>query len=577
MFAHEGHAQQTASAVLQHFRHASGGDSWSHFVECDSVGTVSFAGKTGAVRYAENLRNGANRAAIQIPGLGVRQADGDSPDQSWHQDEAGDVALASANTPDDVDDRYLTSRAYWRPRFGGATVTVLPAEAAGDETYDRLRFQVPGGHGFTLWIDRRTGLPDRVEGSISKRLSDYHRVDGVMLPFTERKPAGGGELVVTYTSRALRTRLDPDAFVIPFRTDYEMAASGEVTVPAKDGLLFEVKINGKGPFQCLFDTGSVNLMSGTLAKELGLKLDAGSQHIATSSPATLEARKAHVDAVQVGALTVRNQTFEVTMFPDDGAEAVLGYAMLRRFAVKVDYRHQRLTFYDARHFHYAGPGDAVPIHIEGTNFLADATIGSASGRFLLDTGNEFGFTVNPGLVQKNDLVRSLGAHYLGYNGRGYAGPSPEAYLARVDTLRLGSVVAPSVVAHLSTGASSPGELAGNIGQSVLDRFTDVFDCMRGKLYLEKTPDSGKGEVFNRAGLILDTSPRGLVIMTVLPGSPGAKAGLQVGDTITRINGEPPPDSVKPQAFLQAAGTRLSLDVKRGAETKKFSITLRNIV
>jgi len=572
-------AEISVHDILQHFYRATGGGAWQRFEECDSAGTVTFLDKTGTIRYLENLHNGANSGSIEISALDVKQANGTDPMQNWSQDAAGDIQLSSSDDPVSIDDRYLTSRAYWRPDFGGAAVTALAPQTQGSVTWDLLQFKVPGGKGFTLWINRETGLLDRVEGSITKQLSDYRSVLGVMLPFAEKKPAGKGELAVTYTSRTLREHLDNAAFAIPFRKDYQLTPSGVVTVPAEGGLIFQATINGKGPFSGLFDTGSVNLISATFAHRLGLTLDTQAIEFGTSSPATTQVHKAHVDTLQIGDLVVHDQTFFVADLPDDGNTPVfaVGYELLRRFAVKIDYEHQRLTFYDGPGFHYSGPGTAVPLQFRGNGLIVEASIGQASGRFLLDTGNEFGFSMSTGFTEKNGLVRMLGAHYLGYNGRGYAGPSPEAYLVRVDTLRIGEIPAPSVIAHLTTDHSDTNELAGNIGQSILRKFTEIFDCMHGQVIFEKTKDSGQREVFNGAGLIFDSFGHGLQVMTVLPGGPGAQAGLETGDTITAIDGKAPSDEVNSPPFLQPPGTRLHLTVQRGSETREVSLILKDIL
>jgi len=572
-------AEMSAQDILQHFYRATGGSAWQRFEECDSAGTVTVSEKTGTIRYIENLRSGGNRADIEISALEGKRANGTDPMQNWRQDAAGDIQLSSPDEPVSIDDRYLTSHAYWRPDFGGAAVTLLAAQTQGPATWDGLRFKVPGGKGFTLWINRETGLLDRVEGSITKQLSDYRSVNGVMLPFVEKKPADKGDLTVTYTSRTLREHLDSAAFAIPFRKDYQLTPSGVVTVPAEGGLIFQARINGKGPFKALFDTGSVNFMSEAFAHRLGLKLDSQAIEFGTSSPATTQVHKAHVDTLQIGDLVVHDQTFYAAAVPDDESTPVfaVGYELLRRLAVKIDYEHQSLTFYDGARFHYSGAGTAVPLQIRDNGLIVEASIGEASGRFFLDTGNEFGFSLNTGFTEKNDLVRKLGAHYVGYNGRGYAGPSPEAYLVRVSTLRIGDILAPSVIAHLTTDRSDTNELAGNIGQSILGKFTEIFDCMHGQVFFEKTKDSDQREVFNGAGLIFDSFGHGLQVMTVLPGGPGAQVGLQTGDVITAIDGKAPSDEVNSPPFLQPPGTELHLTVQHGSETREVRLALKDIL
>lgn len=117
--------QPSAQAILHHFYRAAGGNAWQHYEECDSEGTAT-AGKSGTLRYVENLHTGANVSQIEIPALDVRQADGDGPMQSWHQDANGDIQLFKSDSPDNIDDRYLASRAYWRPEFGARLLPCLP-------------------------------------------------------------------------------------------------------------------------------------------------------------------------------------------------------------------------------------------------------------------------------------------------------------------------------------------------------------------------------------------------------------------------------------------------------------------
>jgi hypothetical protein len=573
-------AQVSPLAVLQHFYESTGGNNWQRFDECESTGTVSYSHKAGTIRYLEDLRHGGNRAEVEIPDLGVKQTDGNDPIQDWHQDAGGDIQLSSPSDPANVDDRYLTRRGYWQPGFGGATVTALAPQTEGSVTRDGLQFKVPGGKGFTLWINRKTGLLDRLDGSDTKQFSDYRRVSGVLLPFVERKPAGNSELIVTFTSRTLHEHISSTDFAIPFRTDYRMPPSGEVTVPAQKGLVFEASINGRGPFKALFDTGSFNIISEALAHRLGIKVDSEGVSFGTSSPENIQLHRAQVDTLQIGDLVLHDQTFHVISLPDDDENAptvVVGYELMRRFGIKVDYDHERVTFYDGARFHYSGAGKAVPIQFDGNYLLAETTIGNASGPFILDTGNESGTFADTGFTNKNNLVQALGAHFLGYNGRGYAGPSPEAYLVRVNNLRIGDVGAPGTIVHLTADPSDKRGEAGNIGQDILTKFTEVFDCMHSQVIFETSKNSSQPEVFSRAGLIFDSSGHGLEIMTVLPGSPGAKAGLKVGDIVAEIDGRTTPDEVNPPAFFQSPGTTLHLTIRRGATMLTVTVLLRDVL
>jgi hypothetical protein len=238
----------SAAEILQRAREATGGDVWNQFDECVSEGTITVAGKSGELHIAEGLRTGANASRAEIPELGVHQANGTSPQGSWQQDDAGNIRLLPGGADWQVDDLYLTSRGYWQPNAGGAAVTMLDPATEADAIYDRLQFQVPGGQGFTLWINQISHLIERVatEGNNIKYLSDYRRVDGVLLPFSQRKGSGDRTQVVNLTKRVLLKRMNESDFAIPFAHDFEMPPSGSVTVPAEQGSFSKGRSTVKG-------------------------------------------------------------------------------------------------------------------------------------------------------------------------------------------------------------------------------------------------------------------------------------------------------------------------------------------
>ena len=571
--------ESSAQEILAGVRFATGGDNWNRFSECESEGEFRVGDYTGTYRAVANLRTGENVWRVQIPDAGVNQASGAEIAQGWKQDDAGDIQLQIDSDPSHVDELYLTSHGYWRPNFGGAKVKALaPANEPG-QSWDRLQFQVPGGHGFTLWINRRTHLIERSDQESMRYLGDYRRVQGVLLPFSIRRISGDQEQTIILTRLTLLKKIEKEGFAIPFRKDYAMPQSGSVNVPAEDGILFQAKINGQGPFELMLDTGSPNLITAGFAKRLSLPLMRSSKKLSTSG-GTVDLGTTQIESLAVGGLTLRDQPFLVVDSPWDASDplvGVVGYEFLRRFVVKVDYENKLLTVYDGPAFLYQGNGIGVPLLLRGISFEVNGKVDDVDGRFVLDTGNEAGFALEGEFVQQSDFIRRLGAHYHGYSGRGYAGPLPDAYYARVRSLRLGEAEVHDVVAYLSNGETAGADFSGNIGQSILKQFNVTFDAMRGRLYLEKNSNWGKPGIFNRAGAILGKGDQGETVMTVIPGSPAESAGLHVGDVITAIDQKPPEDLSEQPAFLQPEGTVVHLTAKREGVSHELSLTLRNIL
>lgn len=167
-----------------------------------------------------------------------------------------------------------------------------------------------------------------------------------------------------------------------------------VTVPAETGIVFEAMLNGKGPFKMFFDTGSINLISADLAKQLGLVPQNGSEKFEAGGSGVVETKLTTIYTLTIGNLIMHDQKFHVVDFPagEPGTPVgAVGYELFRRFAVRVDYEHGELSFFDAPKFRYAGDGVRVPMHLDAFTIEVNGRLEGVPGIFSLDTGNEVAF------------------------------------------------------------------------------------------------------------------------------------------------------------------------------------------
>ncbi len=356
-------------------------------------------------------------------------------------------------------------------------------------------------------------------------------------------------------------------------------AARAVTVPAKNGVELTATINGQGPFNAVFDTGSGNLMTANLAKRLGLKLGGGLT--LNAGGGTVPAKVVKVATINIGGLTMSDQVFAVVDTPltKDQDGIFVGDLLLENLPIRMDFEKQEITFYSKQGFQYTGNGTAVPIHSQDGMLLAAATVDGIDGMFGIDTGDMYSLSLYAPFVKQHKLVQHYGAKIEGYAGEGWGGPD-HGFYTRADTLRLGdtSVVRPITVLSTDTlGAESSATVAGNIGLHILRQFNIVFDAPHGKMYLEKNANFGKRDIFNRAGLLLDFDSDNLKIKTVIRGGPGAKAGLKQEDVITQINGKAPTDETMESAFTQRVGTVVRLTVLHGTQTRNVTLVLKEIL
>jgi hypothetical protein len=364
----------------------------------------------------------------------------------------------------------------------------------------------------------------------------------------------------------------------PAKAPPAAAAARAATVSAKNGIQLKATLNGQGPFDAVFDTGSGNVITASLAKRLGLKPESSST--LNAGGGVVPAKVVKVSTVKIGDLTMSDQWFAVVdSAPVQNQEGIfVGDLLLQNLPIRVDFQRQQITFFSKQGFAYSGNGTEIPIHSTNGALLAEATVDGLQGLFGIDTGDSYSLSLFAKFVQQHKLVQHYHAKLHGYAGEGF-GVADHGFYTRADTLQLGDYQVIRPITVLSTdmqGAESSTTAAGNIGLRILRQFNIVFDGPHGKMYLEKNANYGKPDVFNRAGIVLDDFPERLTIKTIFPGSPGAKAGLKEEDIITQIDGKPPNDTTMITAFTQPVGTVLHLTIRRGTITRTTSLVLKQI-
>ena len=110
----------------------------------------------------------------------------------------------------------------------------------------------------------------------------------------------------------------------------------------------------------------------------------------------------------------------------------------------------------------------------------------------------------------------------------------------------------------------------NMAKYVMDQILKNGKVVRGYIGVgiqEVTPDLAKA--FHAA------PEKGALVGNVDPDSPGAKAGLQRGDVITQINGQPVqgPNDLRLKVATMTPGTTVHLAVNRNGESRDISLTL----
>ncbi|WP_052216161.1 aspartyl protease family protein [Sphingomonas sp. ERG5] len=335
------------------------------------------------------------------------------------------------------------------------------------------------------------------------------------------------------------------AIVAEARADGIAGSSGiEIPIRVRSGHVYvDVEINGKGPFHFLFDTGASNVLTPEAAKRLGLPVRNNVD--VTGTGGTQAAGSTMVDSLQLGGVTLANQTFYVLDLPPGASDEVpvdglIGFEVLDRFPVRLDYAGATLTLYTGKDARYTGPAAPARLSFRGRTPQIDGKVDGIDGRFTIDTGSTGSLTLSAPFVTDHDLATHYHARTRVMSARGIGGPV-YALLARAELLDLGTATAKRPVTFLSqqrAGTSARKDTAGNIGFGVLRQFTIFFDYPRKQIYFQPNADWGQPDLADRSGLRLERSDQAFAIAFVAKGSPADAAGLKAGDHIVTVNAAP---------------------------------------
>jgi hypothetical protein len=568
------------ATVLAQAKAASGGAAWDALRTQHSKVHILTGGIVGEAERWSEYATGRSLLNFTIgPVTGSAGFDGKV---AWSQDAAGeahaeiDVARELA-----VNAAYRDQLAFWYPERAPARIAYKERTEADGAFFDVIRITPEGGRPFELWINTETKLIERLvereaQATRTEIYMDLRTVDGVQIPFRVRASRGAGrhDEVVTVDLMEFNVPLGNVRFAQPPPPKPDFAFPGghptvEVPFDFVGGHVFlTVTIDGK-PARMLLDSSGRNvLLPGIAAPAAGAAVGV--------------ARAGRVD---IGGLGLERQVFAVIDLHDhmrrvEGMEdvaGVLGYEVLRRMPVKLDYERSRATFYDPAKFRYAGHGVKTPLTFRAQAPQVRATIDGVAATLTVDTGSRGSLTLARAFVYDNDLAQKYAVTSEAVVGATIGGPI-RARLARVKALEVGEVAVPGLVAALTLDDTvGDGDAAGKLGNGFLRRFSVTFDFPGNAMYLEKNGEFARRDAYDRAGMWIERGIAGFEVVDVASRSPAEAAGMKIGDVIVAV------DERRANAVSLAAlrallrgepGRKVRLTIEGGAVRV---VTLRDLV
>jgi hypothetical protein len=220
-------------------------------------------------------------------------------------------------------------------------------------------------------------------------------------------------------------------------------------------------------------------------------------------------------------------------------EGVIGHSLFERFVVELDFDRGVMRLLEPETYQPAPEAHALPLTLRHRVPYTAVHVTPRDGEpfeteVVVDLGASHAISLNTGA---SDAIRIPTPSIETILGRGFSGPI-HGRVGRLEALQLGGARLEDVVASFPVAEhQNPrgiDSLGGNLGSDALRRFETTFDYSRRRLFLRPGAAFGEPFRFDRSGLRLGMG-RELCVELVLPDSPAAAAGIEIGDVLTHID------------------------------------------
>jgi len=433
---------------------------------------------------------------------------------AWQRDHNGAISILSGFERQElISQTYLATYAYLLPDGLHGSCEASGLEEIDSSVYYKVSLIPLNQDTLYAYFDSETGRLERTVSYLDNletvTLSDdYRLVEGVYVSAHSFSSGTGAPITseLFADNIAFDTDIDPDIFSPPsdMVQDYRFPEGMDsVVIPfdfERGHIYVTVVVDGHKKLRLILDSGaSANVFHSPAIKNLGLV------SVGTVAAKGLggydEVKLVRTDSMVIGDLVMYNQiagAMDVRGI-GQGTEGVpfggiLGYDFLSRFPLLVDFEAETITAYKPESFVPAEGGSEVPFRMTMQIPTIEADLNGIKGDFIVDLGNAFGLIIHRDFFDFHGLDKVLDdfgslPHSLRGVGGGVGGRTAFAASFAFGDIRVNSLRV--MIPESSEGLTGSSELAGNIGNLLLQQFKVLFDYPSQRLVFygsgEETP------------------------------------------------------------------------------------------
>ncbi|TRX59455.1 hypothetical protein FNH22_09855 [Fulvivirga sp. M361] len=336
----------------------------------------------------------------------------------------------------------------------------------------------------------------------------------------------------------------------------------------QDHLFIKVKDGNGVERDFMFDTGAEpSLFDAGLAKKTGMKVDGKIEVTGADAKRSLE-YVSNQSLTVADNFTLKNLHFilsDLSAFEKkfDGA---IGYDLLEKYVTKIDYIHQKLSFYKKIKDIDISDYQAIPFKFDNDTNIPQFEISivlknneTLTTRVLFDSGAGLTLRVGKQFATTNDLFEKFGKT-ITLSGRGLH-TSSEYKQAVIQSIKIGTSSLGEMAAQVSmsdSGVFGNGTHLGILGNVIISRFDVILDYRKKMLYLKANSNFENAFEFSRSGIELKKDNDEVTVSNIAIESAAYNLGLRKGDKIISINKDNSKDIKVYRRMLEEEGKKVEI-------------------
>ncbi len=260
-------------------------------------------------------------------------------------------------------------------------------------------------------------------------------------------------------------------------------------------------------------------------------------------------------------------------------DGIIGFSILNRYIMKLDYDSMKLTFCTKGTIRYPRGGYLLKPNInqlvaQQLRVKDDKTVNS---RFLYDMGAGVCMLLTQDFIADSMLLDKKGKRWI-KEGEGLGGKI-DMELTVIKEVKLGPYRFRNVPVYIFddvNNVTSYPYMGGLIGNDILRRFNVILNYARSDIHL--TPNSHFPEPFDYSysGVELYYLQGLIIIGDVAKGSPAEAAGVKEGDEVIAVNKNFSQNLNQYKIALQVPNEKVKIIVRRDHVMKEFEFKVRSI-